>query len=126
MSRPLRATLAPNGERVFGGFRQAPHIQRGRGALHSWAFAQLKQLIVYKAALAGVPINPDVDPRNTPRQCPRCGHASRRKRPSQARFRCVERGHYGHADHIAAGNTAGRAAVNRPTSREMIPTVRIA
>jgi IS605 OrfB family transposase len=84
-----------------------------RGALHSWAFAQLKELIAYKAALAGVPVV-DIDPRNTSRQCPRCGHASRRNRRSQARFRCVGCGHHGHADHIAACNIAGRAAVNRP------------
>jgi len=85
-----------------------------RGALHSWAFAQLKQLILYKAALAGVPVDAEVDPRNSSRQCPRCGHTSKRNRPSQARFRCLGCGHHGHADHIAASNIAGRAAVNRP------------
>jgi len=42
-----------------------------RGALHSWAFAQLKQPVLHKAQLAGVPVEPDVDPRNTSRQCPR-------------------------------------------------------
>ena len=90
-----------------------------RGALHSWAFGQLKQLIVYKAQLVGVPVDADVDPRNTSRQCPRCGHTSKRNRPSQAKFRCVECGHRGHADHIAASNIAGRAAVNRPNVREI-------
>jgi IS605 OrfB family transposase len=84
-----------------------------RSALHSWAFAQLGELIVYKAALAGVPVV-QIDPRNTSRQCPRCGHTSKRNRPSQARFCCVECGHIGHADHIAADNIASRAAVNRP------------
>ena len=97
-----------------------------RGALHSWAFAQIKQLIIYKAALAGMPVDAEVDPRNTSRQCPRCGHTSKRKRPSQARFRCVECGHHGHADHIAASNIAGRAAVNRPNVPKMITTVRVA
>jgi IS605 OrfB family transposase len=85
-----------------------------RGALHSWAFAQLKRLIVYKAQLAGVPVKAAIDPRNTSRQCPRCGHTSERNRPSQARFHCVACGHRGHADHIAACNIARRAAVNRP------------
>ena len=84
-----------------------------RGALHSWAFAQLRHLIAYKAKLVGVPVI-YVDPRNTSRSCPRCGHTSRRNRLSQAGFRCVECGHHGHADHIAACNIAGRAAVNRP------------
>jgi putative transposase len=91
---------------------RAPRSQRG--ALHSWAFGQLKQLIVYKAQLAAVPVNADVDPRNTSRQCPRCGHTNKRNRFSQAQFRCVECGHRGHADHIAACNIAGRAAVSRP------------
>ena len=85
-----------------------------RGVLHSWAFAQLGELIAYKARLAGVPVNADIDPRNTSRQCPRCGHTHKRNRSSQARFRCVKCGHHGHADHIAACNIAGRAAVNRP------------
>jgi len=84
-----------------------------RDALHSWAFAQLGQLILYKATLAGVPVV-QVDPRNTSRQCPRCGHTHKRNRPSQARFQCVSCRHTGHADHIAASNIAGRAAVNRP------------
>jgi putative transposase len=84
-----------------------------RGVLHSWAFGQLRELIAYKAALAAVPVA-HVDPRNTSRECPRCGHVERRNRPSQARFRCVGCGHTGHADHIAARNIAGRAAVNRP------------
>ena len=84
-----------------------------RGVLHSWAFRQLGELIAYKAKLAGVPVV-YVDPRNTSRQCPRCGHAEKRNRPSQARFRCVACGHTGHADHIAACNIASRAAVNRP------------
>lgn len=90
---------------------RAPRSQRG--ALHSWAFAQLQELIRYKAQLAGAPLA-YVDPRHTSRQCPRCGHTDRRNRPCQARFRCVECGHTGHADHIAARNIAGRAAVNRP------------
>jgi putative transposase len=85
-----------------------------RGALHSWAFAQLKQLILYKAQLAGVAVEAGVHPRNTSRQCPRCGHTHKRNRRSQPRFRCVECGHRGHANHIAACNIAGRAAVNRP------------
>ena len=84
-----------------------------RSALHTWAFAQLGELIRYKAQLAGVPVI-QVDPRNTSRQCPRCGHTDTRNRPSQAAFRCVGCGHSGHADHIAACNIAGRAAVSRP------------
>ena len=99
---------------------------RSAAALHSWAFAQLGELIAYKAQLAGVPVDADIDPRNTSRQCPCCGHNSKPNRPSQARFRCVECGHRGHADYIAACNIAGRAAVNRPNVPNVLSSLSIA
>lgn len=84
-----------------------------RGVLHSWSFRQLRDFIAYKAEREGVPVA-YIDPRYTSRTCPRCGCCEKRNRPSQARFRCVGCGHSGHADYIAAGNIAGRAAVNWP------------
>ena len=80
---------------------------------HSWAFYQLRQFILYKAKLAGVPVVL-VDPRNTSRTCPHCGLIDKRNRPNQASFRCIGCGFAGPADTIAAGNIARRAAVNRP------------
>ena len=80
---------------------------------HSWAFAQLRTFIEYKAKLAGVPVVL-VDPRNTSRTCPHCGLIDKRNRPNQASFRCIGCGFAGPADTIAAGNIARRAAVNRP------------
>jgi putative transposase len=90
-----------------------------RTILHSWAFFQLRAFIVYKALLAGVPIHV-VDPRNTSRKCPGCGHIAKANRPSQAIFRCVKCGCAGHAGTIAAGNirVLGRAAVSRPDVSE--------
>jgi IS605 OrfB family transposase len=81
--------------------------------LHSWAFAQLQAFIVYKAALSGVPVY-FVDPRNTSRTCPSCGHCAKENRKTQASFVCTSCGFAGPADVIAAGNIASRAAVNRP------------
>ena len=47
-----------------------------------------------------------VDPRNTSRTCPSCGHCSAANRPSQAVFLCQRCGFSGHADHVAATNIA--------------------
>jgi len=96
------------------GIRDRVTVRRGqRVRLSGWAFHQLRFFLSYKAARAGVPVAA-VDPRNTSRTCPACGHCDRRNRPSQAAFRCVACGFQGHADHVAATNIASRAAVNRP------------
>ena len=96
------------------GIRDRITVRRAqRRRQHSWAFSQLRQFIVYKAALAGVPVIL-VDPRNTSRTCPRCGLIDKRNRPTQSSFRCIGCGFAGPADTIAAGNIARRAAVNRP------------
>ena len=98
----------------LAGIRDRITVRRAqRRRQHSWAFYQLRAFIVYKAALAGVPVVL-VDPRNTSRTCPRCGLIDKRNRPTQAAFRCIGCGFAGPADTIAAGNIARRAAVNRP------------
>jgi putative transposase len=88
-----------------------------RAILHSWAFAQLRNFIVYKAQLRGVPVH-FVDPRNTSRSCPTCGHCAKENRKTQASFVCTSCGFAGPADVIAASNIASRAAVNRPHCSE--------
>jgi IS605 OrfB family transposase len=86
-----------------------------RAVLHSWSFFQLLAFVTYKARLAGVPVVL-VDPRNTSRTCPSCGHIDKANRPSQAVFRCTSCGCAGPADVIAAENirVLGRAAVMQP------------
>lgn len=79
-----------------------------RAVLHSWAFAQLRVFITYKAKLAGVPLIA-VDPRNTSRECSACGHIDKRNRPNQSTFRCLACGHAEHADINAARVIASRA-----------------
>src|SRR5205085_10740541 len=44
-----------------------------RATLSSWAFRQLRAFIEYKAQQAGIPVLL-VDPRDTSRTCPACGH----------------------------------------------------
>lgn len=84
-----------------------------RATLHSWSFAQLRSFIEYKAQRRGIPLTL-VDPRNTSRTCPACGHVDKANRKSQAVFSCTQCGCVGHADHFAAVEISRRAAVNRP------------
>ena len=83
-----------------------------RRDLHSWAFSQLRQFITYKAIRAGVRVVL-VDPRNTSRTCPACGHCAKENRVSQSQFLCGACGLAGLADAIAAENIR-RAAVIQP------------
>ncbi|AWR88190.1 MULTISPECIES: RNA-guided endonuclease InsQ/TnpB family protein [Meiothermus] len=75
----------------------------------SWAFRQLADFVLYKAERAGVRVI-FVDPRKTSRTCPKCGHATRANRTTQADFRCVACGYQGNADVVASLNIAGVAA----------------
>jgi IS605 OrfB family transposase len=86
-----------------------------RATLHSWSFGQLQAFVTYKARMQGVPVR-FVDPRNTSRRCPACGHTEKGNRPDQATFLCKSCGLAGLADLIPARNLSvlGRAAVNQP------------
>jgi putative transposase len=79
-----------------------------RGELNSWSFHQLQAFIAYKAKRAGVPVVV-IDPRNTSRRCPRCGHTAKANRPNQATFACRRCGLAGPADQVAAVNIRDRA-----------------
>jgi IS605 OrfB family transposase len=88
-----------------------------RAIFSSWAFAQLRAFIAYKAEAAGVPVI-FVDPRNTSRTCPRCGRVDPANRKSQSRFVCVSCCCAGNADHFAAVEIGRRGTVSCPmTSR---------
>jgi IS605 OrfB family transposase len=94
--------------------RERTTVRHGQRAMHSgWAFFQLRSFLTYKGRLAGVPVVA-VDPRNTSRTCPRCGHVDKRNRRTQAEFRCVACAFEAHADVVGATNIAARAAFNRP------------
>jgi putative transposase len=86
------------------------HSQRSRHS--SWAFGQLRFFLSYKAALAGVPLH-TVNPRNTSKTCPACGHCAKENRKSQACFCCVQCGLTMNADIVGAINIS-RAPVNVP------------
>jgi len=54
-----------------------------------------------------------VDPRNTSRTCPECGHTARENRPTQEKFHCVACGHTAHADTVGALNVLRAGLVRR-------------
>jgi putative transposase len=87
--------------------------RKQRGVLHSWAFAQLRAFLEYKAKWAGVRLVA-VEPRNSSRECSVCGHTAKMNRPNQSTFRCAVCGFAAHADTNAARVLSGRAAVSGP------------
>lgn len=98
----------------LGGIRERTTVRKSqRATLSSWSFAQLRNFIEYKAQRMGVKVIA-VDPRNTSRTCPCCGHVDKANRKNQDKFLCVDCGFSGLADYIAAVNISRRAAVNRP------------
>lgn len=123
ISKSIVATAKDTGRGIaieeLGGLRDRVTVRRSqRAALHSWSFAQLRTFIEYKARKEGVKVVA-VDPRNTSRTCPCCGHVDKKNRKTQSKFLCVDCGFAGLADHIAAVNISRRAVVNRPS----IPTM---
>jgi IS605 OrfB family transposase len=94
--------------------------KRERTKLHSWSFAELGGMLDYKAKFAGVPLL-RIDPRNTSRQCSKCGHTEKANRKSRDSFVCKSCGHTACADENGAANIrlkgltlAGAGAFNHP------------
>ena len=93
--------------------RTEARLSTSQRAKHSsWSFGQLRFFLQYKATLAGVPVH-TIDPRNTSRTCPACGHCAKENRKSQAAFCCVKCGLAMNADIVGALNIS-RAPVNVP------------
>ncbi|WP_326709024.1 transposase [Streptomyces sp. NBC_01474] len=90
------------------GIRQRVRLRKPqRVQLHSWAFAQLGDFIVYKAKRAGVPLV-YVDPAYTSQMCSQCRHIDKRNRVDQGLFICRGCGVVAHADRNASHNIAQR------------------
>lgn len=95
-----------NGIRTRTRFRK-----RQRNKMSGWSFHQLREMIAYKSAMAGVLFGV-VDPRNTSRTCSQCGHCEKANRKSQAEFNCVQCGYSTNADFNAAVNIAASPYVS--------------
>lgn len=95
------------------GIREAKVRRKQRARHANWSFYQLRQCIGYKAERAGVPVV-FVNPKNTSRTCPKCGHIDKANRVSQSLFSCNQCGFSANADYVAALNIRARASVNMP------------
>ncbi|MBT9169134.1 MAG: hypothetical protein DDT19_02488 [Syntrophomonadaceae bacterium] len=96
------------------GIRDRVTVRKAQRTQHSsWSFYQLRQFVEYKSAIVGVPIVL-IDPRNTSRECPTCGHIDKKNRLTRNAFCCRVCGCAGLADNIAAVNIGRRANVNLP------------
>ena len=105
------------------GIRERTTVRRSQRDRHSkWAFAQLREFISYKAALAGVPVVL-VDPAYTSQGCSACGYVDRKNRKTRNLFWCMACGHTEPADLNAAKNIAFRAAANQPMVAEASPMI---
>jgi putative transposase len=71
-----------------------------------------RTLLEYKTKRDGTPLIL-VKPRNTSRQCPKCGYSDKKNRRSRT-FKCLKSGYTEMADYVAALNIAARASVNEP------------
>ena len=100
------------------GIRQRVRLRKPqRIALHTWAFAQLGDFIVYKARRAGVPVV-HVDPAYTSQMCSQCQHIDKRNRVDQGLFICRGCGVVAHADRNASHNIATRGLTVWNAGRE--------
>ncbi|MEU1407259.1 transposase, partial [Streptomyces sp. NPDC005728] len=54
-----------------------------------------------------------VNPRNTSRTCPECGHVAAENRPTQEKFHCQNCDHQAHADTVGALNVLRAGLVRR-------------
>lgn len=96
MTRSARGTLTEPGTRV------AQKAGLNRSILDAgWGVFLL--ILAAKAESAGRELIA-VDPRNTSRRCPGCGHCAAENRVAQAVFRCVRCGLESHADLVGAVN----------------------
>jgi IS605 OrfB family transposase len=96
------------------GIRKRITVSRSqRRDIYSWSFDQLRRFVIYKAAIAGVPLVL-INPAYTSQECPICHCISKSNRPTRDDFCCTCCGFSGPADSIAATNIAARVAVNLP------------
>lgn len=72
--------------------------------IHSWTAGKLRDFIQYKAEEKGIKTEL-VNPKNTSRECPKCGHVSEDNREG-IDFECEECGYTNHADFVGAWNIA--------------------
>ena len=105
LSKQIVADAKANNQRIvledLNGIRETGKAK----CVHEWSFAELQQMIRYKAARAGVEVEV-VSPRYTSQTCSRCLHLG--VRPSQSNFQCRDCGYQINADLNGAKSIAKR------------------
>jgi len=107
-NRILKEALTHNCEYIA--FENLTHIRERAPPVkefHQWAHRQLVDLVEYKAEAEGISVE-FVDPKNTSRRCPECGHTSKGNRVQQAEFKCESCGATANADYVGAKNVGWR------------------
>ena len=84
----------PNGAAAKAGLNKS---------IHDAGWGVFLEILHAKAESAGREVIA-VDPRNTSRTCPECGHCAAENRVTQEKFHCVRCGHAAHADVVGAIN----------------------
>ncbi|MFF3689484.1 RNA-guided endonuclease InsQ/TnpB family protein [Streptomyces sp. NPDC002187] len=97
-------SFLPNGAAAKAGLNKS---------VHDAGWGVFLGILAHKAESAGRKLIP-VDPRNTSRTCPACGHVSGENRTTQAKFECTGCGHTANADQVGALNVAIRAGLVLP------------
>ena len=100
MSRSASGTKAVPGRSV----RAKSGLNR---SILDQGWGEFRRQLEYKQARSGGDVLA-VNPRNTSRTCPACGHVSAENRRTQARFACVECGYENNADVVGAINILER------------------
>jgi IS605 OrfB family transposase len=95
------------------------HRKAQRSIFSGWSFYQLRSFIEYKSKLAGIPVVL-INPKNTSRECSKCGHCEKANRVSQNEFICKNCDLHISADFNAALNIRGRAIVGFAQSSESL------
>jgi len=105
VSKQIVADAKANDQRIvledLNGIRETGKAK----CVHKWSFAELQQMIRYKAARAGVEVV-IVSPRYTSQTCSRCLYLG--VRPSQSNFQCRDCGYQINADLNGAKSIAKR------------------
>lgn len=100
MSRSAAGSKATPGRNV----RQKSGLNR---SILDQGWFEFRRQLEYKQVWLGGEVLA-VDPRNTSRTCPACGHVSADNRRTQAKFACVDCGYENHADLVGSINILNR------------------
>ena len=106
MSKSAKGTVEQPGQNVA----QKSGLNR---AILDQGWYEFRRQLEYKSAWRGGYVMA-VDPKNTSRTCPCCGHTDKENRQTQAKFECIKCGYYNNADVVGALNILARGRSSPP------------